>query len=375
MKKIVASFVLVALLCASLCLFSACGGSDMDVEFVETPYAGTSLLVYNWGENISDGTEGSLDVIRYFEEKYDIDVSYTNYSTNEELYSELKNGARYDVVIPSDYMIQRLVAENLIQKIDMNNVTNYSLIDDKYKGLYFDPDNAYSVPYTVGRVGIIYNTETVDAEDLESKSWDLLWKTDKYRVINFKNPRDAFGTAMFYLQLDVNETDPAVWDTAYTKLVAQRKGGAMYLMDEIYGKMEGGNADVAAYYAGDCLCMMQENESLGFYYPKEGTNTFVDSMCIPTNAENKGAAELFINFMLDPEIATANANYICYASPNTAVLTHEDYDYPVGTPEHEILYGEPESYIANPEILQYYHRLDTATQTYMDDLWRQLFLD
>ena len=371
MKKTVSLSLVIATLLALCLLFTSCGDS-IDVEFVETPYAGTKINVYNWGENIADGGDGSLDVIRYFEKKYDIDVSYTNYSTNEELYAQLNSGAAYDVVIPSDYMIERLIREELLQPIDFANVPNYALIDEQYKGLYFDPENAYSVPYTVGKVGIIYNKEAVKKSDLTG-SWDLLWKDDTYTVINFSNPRDAFGTAMFYLGLDVNTTDKSIWDTAYNKL--REQNNALHLMDEIYGKMEGENADVAAYYAGDALCMMQENDNLAFYYPEEGTNTFVDSMCIPKSAKNKGAAELFINFMLDPMIATENANYICYASPNTAVLTHKDYLFTEGTPEYEVLYEMPDAYVQNPALMQYYHYLPTEIQSYMDELWTHLFLD
>ena len=171
--------------------------------------------------------------------------------------------------------------------------------------------------------------------------------------------------------LDVNSTDPADWKAAYDKLDEQNDN-CIYLMDEIYDKMEMGNAAAAAYYAGDCLQMMQENEDLAFYYPKEGTNVFVDSMVIPKSAKNVGAAKLFIDFMLDPRVATENANYICYASPNVKVRTNPEYDYCEGTDEYAILYELPDSYKENPALMQYYHTLDDETQKLMDDYWMKL---
>ena len=344
--------------------FSSCG-KDENV-----------LYVCNWGEYISDGSEGSLDVVKEFEKTYGIKVKYDYFSTNEELYAQLKSGASYDVVIPSDYMIARLIQDDLIQKINPEELENYENIAPEYKGLYFDPDDEYSVPYSVGMVGIVYNKTKVSEAEAAEQSWSLLW-SDKYRtgeLINMNNPRDAFGVAQCYLGLDVNTTNPADWKAAYDKLVEQN-AHCIYLMDEIYDKMELGNAAAAAYYAGDCLQMMQENEDLAFYYPKEGTNIFVDSMVIPKSAKNVDAAKLFINFMLDPEIATENANYICYASPNLAVRTNPDYDYCEGTDEYAILYELPASYKEDPARMQYYHTLDDATQKIMDDYWMSLGIE
>jgi len=338
------------------------------------PYKGTTLTVYNWGEYISDGSEGSLDVVKEFEKTYGIKVKYDYFSTNEELYAQLKNGASYDVVIPSDYMIERLISEDLIQTFDHSDLQNYHYIADEYRGLYFDPTDAYSVPYSVGMVGIVYDTTKVSEEIIAEQSWSLLWSQDFETgdLINMNNPRDAFGITMCYLGIDVNTTNSADWQRTYEKL---REQDCIYLMDEIYNKMENGVSAAAAYYAGDCLQMMQENEDLAFYYPKEGTNIFVDSMCIPKSAKNVGAAKLFIDFMLDPEIATENANYICYASPNVAVRTNPDYDYHEGTDEYAILYELPESYKEDPSRMQYYHNLDDATQNWLNDYWLELGLD
>ena len=370
------SFLSVLLLLVSgLC---ACGRSsgENDPGYIETPYSGTTLYVYNWGEYISDGSDGSLDVIREFEKRYNISVRYDYFSTNEELYAQLSSGASYDVIFPSDYMTQRLISEGMLRKIDFTAIPNYKDILPQYRGQYFDPSDEYSVPYTVGMLGIVYNKTMVDPADVADRSWDILWN-DKYgtsQKINMNNPRDAFGVAMIREGLSVNTTDPDDWQRAYNSLSAQ---SCIYLMDEIYNKMENDTAAIAAYYAGDCLVMMQENENLDFYYPNEGTNIFIDSMCIPESSKNPGAAELFINFMLDPDIATANANYICYASPSAAVREHPDYDYSIENDEryYHYLYTLPESYSENPELMQYYHLLDDATQARLNSLWARLGVD
>ena len=373
-------FSLLSLLLALVLLafsLTSCGGDDEESEFefepIDTPYKGTTLMVYNWGEYISDGSEGSLDVIKAFEAVYGIKVKYDFFSTNEELYAQLLTGASYDVVIPSDYMIERLIHEDLIQAFDPSELENYHYIAPEYRGLFFDPTDSYSVPYSVGMVGIVYDTTKVDPKDY-GYTWSLLWSQDFETgdLINMNNPRDAFGIAMCYLEMDINSPDPEDWKTAYNKL---REMDCIYLMDEIYNKMENGTSVAAAYYAGDCVQMMQENENLDFYYPVEGTNIFVDSMCIPKSAKNVGAAKLFIDFMLDPVIATQNANYICYASPNLAVRTDPDYDYCEGTDEYAILYELPESYVENPSLMQYYHLLDDDTQALQNDYWNRLGIE
>ena len=373
MKKLT-SLLLVLSLCMGLSLLLvSCGGGDEEdpVEFIETEYAGSTLYVYNWGEYISDGSEGTLDVIKRFEETYGITVKYDFYSTNEELYAQLNAGSSYDVIIPSDYMIARLAQEGLLQELDKSKLSNYDLIDPAYRGQYFDPEDKYTVPYTVGMIGIVYNTTMVDEADVGS--WDLLWNK-KYgdgQIINFNNPRDAFGVAMLEMGLDINTTDPADWQAALARLKEQ---DCIYLMDEIFNKMENGTSAVAAYYAGDCLSMMDVNSDLAFYYPEEGTNIFIDAMCIPSNARNEGAAHLFIDFMTSVEIATANANYICYASPNMAVRANPDYDFnPETNPDgYGILYELPESYAKDASKMQYYQNLDDDTLGLMNDLWIQL---
>ena len=327
---------------------------------------GTTINVYNWGEYISDGQDGSLDVNKAFEEKYGIKVNYTNYESNENMYNKLKSGgANYDLVIPSDYMIAKLVEEEMLAELNFDNIPNYQYILDEYKGLYYDPDNKYTVTYTVGMVGLIYNTTMVEGSP---DSWGVLWD-EKYegKILMFNNPRDAFGIAQLYLGQSINNSDIKQWDEAIAVLKKQNPLVASYVMDEVYNKMESGDAALAPYYAGDFLTMYDVNPDLAFVYPKEGVNFFVDAMCIPKNAENKEAAELYINFMCEEEIAVANANYICYASPHKLVLESDDYDLK-GNP---ILYPEKED-MPKTEMFE---NLDYETQQYMTTLWNELKIE
>ncbi len=346
------------------------------VEYVETPYAGSTLYVYNWGEYIADGTDGTQDLVEIFKRRYDINVVYDTYDTNETLYSNLKSGAGiYDLVFPSDYMVERLRAEGLLQKIDTSTLENYHYIAEDYRNVYYDPTDEYSVPYNVGMVGIVYDATAVSEEDIGT--WELLWNAN-YRgnILNFDGSRDCFATAQLLLGIDLNTHDRAEWDRAYRKLVEQKAVFQGYVMDQVFGKMEDGSALIAPYYAGDCLSMMDENEDLMFFYPEEGTNIFIDAMCIPTCAQNVGAAHLFIDFLLDPEIAEENALYLYYASPNTAVIESESYREALGEDYYDILYTYPESYKNSDGSLsskvQYYHHLPDDVLNYVTDLWGRL---
>ena len=227
MKKIIASLLAVMTLAAGLV---SCSDPYADIEFIETEYAGTTINVYNWGENIANGEDDSMNLEKVFEKKYGIKVEYTTYASNEELYTKLSSGTvSYDVVVPSDYMIARLIEEDMLQKVNFDNIPNYSNIEEQYRvGQYYDcaGENGaaeYSVPYTVGMFGIIYNKEYVDAADIEAKSWDLMWN-EKYsgKIIMFNNPRDAFAVSMFKNGIDVNTTDEAEWNKAYDSLVEQK---------------------------------------------------------------------------------------------------------------------------------------------------------
>ena len=327
---------------------------------------GTTLNVYNWGEYISDGADGSLDVNKVFEERYGIKVNYTNFESNENMYNKLKSGgANYDVIIPSDYMIAKLAEEDMLAELDFSNIPNYKYIQEKYKNLYYDEDNRYSVPYTVGYTGLIYNSAMVDGE---IDSWGALWDENYIgKILMFNNPRDAFGIAQLYLGQSLNTEDKSNWDDAIDLLKKQNRLVSSYVMDEIFNKMENGEAALAPYYAGDYLTMVETNPDLRFVYPKEGVNFFVDAMCVPKNAQNKEAAELYINFMLEEEIAVANANYIGYASPNELVLNSDGYDYK----DDEILYP-PEEDMPRSEMFE---NLDHETQNYMTRLWNELKIE
>ena len=301
-----------------------------------------TLNVMNWGQNIADGSDGTLDIIAAFEEKYDyIDVNYSTYDSNEALYSKLSGGGlTVDVIIPSDYMIARLIQENMLQELDFDNIPNYVNVQENFKNTAYDPENKYSVPYTWGTVGIIYNSKHVDEEDVTG--WDLLWN-EKYagKILMFDNSRDAFGIAQYKLGIDVNTTDKAELQRCADELALQRPVVRQYVMDQIYAAMEGENAWIAAYYAGDCMMMMENNPDLRFYLPKEeGFNLFIDAMCVPTCAEHKKEAELFIDFMCDPEISGANMDYICYGSPIEGARDYMDEalaNNPAVYPDEEVL--------------------------------------
>ena len=299
-----------------------------------------TLNVYNWGQNIADGSDETLDIIAAFEEAYpNIDVNYSTYDSNETLYTKLSNGGiTVDVIIPSDYMIARLIAEDLLLEINYDNIPNYQHIDDTFKNTSYDPENKYSVPYTWGTVGIIYNTKYVDEADVTG--WELLWN-EKYagKILMFDNSRDAFGIAQYLLGYDVNTTDKAELDACAEKLKEQKPLVQQYVMDQIYSSMENEEAYIGVYYAGDCMMMMDANPDLAFYLPEnQGFNLFIDAMCIPTCAQEKEAAETFINFLCDPEISGANMDYICYGSPISEARNYMD-EY---LAESEVVYPSAE---------------------------------
>ena len=330
MKKIrfaalIAVFVFTLPLLLSACSEGSVGGTK-------------TLYVYNWGEYISDGSEGCLDSNAAFEEWYfetygeRVKVNYSTFSSNESLYAKLSSGSvSYDVVVPSDYMIERLISEDLLAPLDYDNIPDIGNILPEFWGetsihSAHDPGNVYSVPYLYGMIGIIYNTTMVDADDSSLGSWKLMWD-EKHagNILQFNNSRDAFGSAQYFLGLDVNSDSEADWRQALEKLKEQKPILQGYVMDEIYNKMENGSAGIAAYYAGDYLAMYENNPDLEFFYPKEGTNLYVDAMCIPKSSKNKEIAERYINFMLTEEPAIANAEYTYYASPNSLVVESEEY--------------------------------------------------
>ena len=367
MKQITTLFLLSALLLASA-LLTGCGKSET-----------LTLNVYNWGEYISDGSEGSFDTVREFEKWYEseygqkIKVNYDTYATNEDMYNKLASGAvSYDIVVPSDYMIARMIREDMLQPLNFDNIPNYQYIDDSFRGLYYDQDNVYTVPYTYGVVGVIYDANVVDASD--TGDWDLLWNR-KYsgKILQFNNPRDAFATAQYKLGLDVNDPAKANWDAALAELKLQAPLVKSYVMDEIYNMMESGEAAISAYYAGDYFTMVDaqaEDVDLQFYYP-ERTNYFVDAMCIPASAQHKELAEIFINYMLSEEPAIANAEFIYYASPNSLVYDSAVYAEELGEETMEILYPGIEDFSERYNAFAY-KNMDAEALDYMNSLWEAL---
>ena len=241
-KRLVAVACILALIIGSVCMISSARQETI------------TLNVYNWGMNIADGSDDTLDIIAAFEEKYPhIKVNYSTYDSNETLYTKLSNGGiTVDVIIPSDYMIARMIQENMLLKLDFNNIPNFSYVDETFRNPDYDPTNEYSIPYTWGTVGILYNTKYVDPADVTG--WELLWN-EKYdgKILMFDNSRDAFGIAQYLLGYDVNTTDPEELQACADKLAEQRPLVRQYVMDQIYATMEGENAWIGAYYAGDCM--------------------------------------------------------------------------------------------------------------------------
>ena len=325
----------------------------------------TILNVYNWGMNMADGTDGTMDLIAEFERRNpDIDVRMSEYESNEVLYTKLSGGGvAVDVIIPSDYMIDRMIAEDMLLELDFDNIPNFAYVDEQFKNPDFDPENKYSVPYTWGTVGILYNTKYVDEADVTG--WELMWN-EKYagKILMIDNSRDAFGIAQYMLGYDVNTTDKEELQHCADMLSQQRPLVQQYVMDQIYATMENEEAYIAAYYAGDCMLMMEENEDLAFYLPEhQGFNLFTDAMCIPDCCQEKEAAERFIDFMCNPEISGANMDYICYGSPISEAKEYmEDY-----LAESEIVYPSEEVLAKGTS----YAYLSEETSRFVEGLYQQ----
>ena len=331
---------------------------------VQAADSGVTINVYNWGQYIADGTDGYLDVNAAFTEATGIQVNYMTYDTNESLYTKLKTGgSTYDIIIPSDYMAARLIDEGLVQKIDYSNIPNYQYIDEAYKSTAYDPGNEYTVPYTWGTVGVIYNTKYVDDTDIGG--WDLLWNS-KYagKILMFDNNRDAFAIAEASLGYSLNTSDETELRAAADLLAQQKPLVQSYVMDQIFDKMIREEAWIAPYYAGDYLWMLDDNEDLGFYFPEETFNLYIDCFCIPTSAEHKTEAEAYINFLLDPEVCGQNLEYLGYSAPESAAKDYMDpevADSAIAYPSEETL-SRAESFLYLP----------AQTNQLMDALWLEV---
>ena len=324
-----------------------------------------SVNVYNWGEYISDGSDGSLDVNKAFEELTGVKVNYSTFASNEELYVKLKvGGIQYDVIIPSDYMIEKLIKENLVRKLNYNNIPAHTNIANRFKKLPFDPTGEYSLAYTWGVTGIVYNRKLV-TEAENDIDWKILFdKKYKGQILMYYNPRDAFGIAQAYLGYSLNTTNETELRECARILKEQKPLVQSYVMDEIYDKMEAGEAALGVYYAGDSLSMIDSNPDLNFVIPRKGANLFVDSICIPAASGSPELAEMYINFLCEPEIALANIEYINYASPNDgAIAIMSD-----NTKNNKIIYPDKET-LDNCEV---YITLPDDTNILMEDLWNEI---
>ena len=382
MKKITALMVALAMVLGlSACSVERVDESGSDYSYTGVSESGSSdnsgsgatgdrvVNVCSWGEYLD------MSLIEEFEAQTGITVNYKTTDSNETLYSLLENGGSdFDVVVPSDYMISQLIEEDWLQPLDYSKIPNFEKIADRFKNLSYDPENLYTVPYTWGTLGIIYNTTMVDEP---ITSWGAMFSDDYAgNILLIDNSRDAFAMALYYLGYDVNTTDEAQIREAY-ELVADAKARGVYAgqgMDEIFQIMEGGNLAIATYYAGDFLTMYEANPDLAFVIPEEGSNWFVDSMCILKDAKNVDEAHEWINFIASTDANLRNMDYIWYASPNEEALEM----YPAW---YEEQYGEPldpelyEIMAAPQEVLdrcEAYLVLPQETRTLYNDLWIEL---
>lgn len=318
--------IALALAFASLLSLTACGSPS-------APASNGVVNVYNWGEYMD------MSVLKDFEAATGIKVNYQTYDSNEALYGKLAGGTSgYDVIIPSDYMIGQMIEEDMLEPLNFDNIPNFADVDPALVNPEYDPENLYSVPYMYGILGIIYNPGMVDeGEDMET--WDVLWN-EKYAgdILMFDNSRDTIGIALKKLGYSYNTTDPALINEAVDALVAQKPLVQAYVMDDIFEKLEGENAAIGVYYYGDYLTMADNNPDLRFALPREGTNRYVDAMCIPKGSENKENAEAFINFMCSTEAGLKNCEETWYSTPLLSVrdaldpeMTEDAYAYPDDT--------------------------------------------
>lgn len=325
---------------------------------------GVTLNVFNWGEYMSLGQDGAMHVNKEFEALTGIKVNYQTFDNNEGMYTKLKSGgAIYDVVIPSDYMIAKMIKEDMLQPLDWSLIPNATMyISEKYMDLEYDPGNVYSVPYTWGTVGIIYNSTLVNEVPT---SWADLWNEEYANdILMFGNSRDAFAIALLKNGRSLNPKTLDDVEVAMEDLIAQKGVVQAYVNDEIFDKMCGGEAALAPYYAGDALTMMEENPDLGFVVPVEGTNMFTDAAVIPKDAQNMLAAHMYINFLNEVDVALANAEYIYYPTPHMGAYELLDEDMknnPVAYPSDDVL--------ANTEVFTI---LDEEISKAMDTAWSDI---
>ena len=371
MKRLFA--VVLSLVLAAACTGSALAAAPIQVtddisvsgDYDWTRFAGQNITlnVYNWGEYISNGSDDSVDVVAAFEQLTGIHVNYTTFDSNESMYAKLKSGAaNYDIIIPSDYMVAKMIDEDMLLPLNYDNIPNFSLIDEQYRNPDYDPENAYTVPYMLCTTGIIYNTTMVDQAPT---SWADLWD-EQYagNILMFNNSRDAYAIAAFKEGKSINPANTEEVDEVMEQLKAQKPLVQAYVMDEIFDKMIGGEAAVGVYYSGDAITMIDDNPDLAWVFPEEGSVLSVDCMCIPATSQNQEAAEMFINFMCEVDVGVANAEYIGYTTPSTAVWEQLD---------DELKYSEiayPSEEVAAKE--QVFTALSEEVNSELDVKWSEM---
>ncbi len=308
MKKVVAVLLTVML------LLTGCGGNS-SADAIEK-YGSDILKVYNVGEYIGE------DVISNFEKEFGVKVIYEVFDSNEMMYTKLQAGDSYDILVPSDYMIERLIKENALQELDLELIPNITNLAEQVRNMPYDPKNTYSVPYFWGSVGIVYNKNNVNQADLEAEGWNIL-KDTKYagKIYMYDSERDAFMVAFKALGYSMNTQNEDEIQAAYQWLMEQRQTmDPIYVIDEVIDGMMNGNKDMAVVYSGDAATILSENEDMGFFMPTEGTNMWSDCMVIPANAENPKLAHEFINYILSYDASLDNSETVGYASSNQEVL-------------------------------------------------------
>jgi len=326
----------------STALFISCGKISGDAKVIN---------VFNCGDYIDE------DLISKFEEETGYKVQYSTYDTNEKMYSKLKSGSNsYDLVFPSDYMIEKMISENMAKELNFDNIPNYQYIDENYKSLDYDPDNKYSVPYMWGTIGIIYNPEVV-AEPVTS--WDVLWD-EKYSkdIVMFESVRETMSIALKKLGYSMNSEDPDEIKKAADLLIKQKPLVKAWFVDQVKDCMIEDEASLATVWSGDAAYIMAENPKLKYAVPEEGSNKWFDAMVIPKGCTNQEGAEAFINFLTDPDNSKQNVDYIGYYTPNYKTYEMLDEDVKESYPSKDIL-----------DNCQVYRSLTNETLKFYNDEW------
>lgn len=349
MKNIKKSIAMLSSLFLATSLFIGCNKNDDNSQNKRT------LNVFNYGDYINE------DLIEKFEEETGIKVIYDTYESNEIMYQKVKNSpGTYDIIFPSDYMVEKMISEDMLEKINFDNIPNYKNIGDDFKNLPYDPNNEYSIPYMWGTIGIMYDADKIDEE---IDSWSDLWNPKyKNEIFMFDSIRDTLAISLSKLGYSLNSTDKNELEQATQELIKQKSLVQSYVMDEVKDKMINGEATLATIYSGDAIFIQEEAPDLNLKYviPKEGSNIWFDVMVIPKGAKHKTEAELFINFLSDPENAKENVEYIGYATPNTAAYELLDEE----TQSDETVYP-PDEILDKCEI---YKDLGDKIKLY-DDAW------